>query len=249
MKSRSTVLLVLLILLTLDVSGRGDRWRLEAEGGVVIPGYNTVQVPNPGGTRFSLRNDLTTDSRAYLRLRLSWRIARRHELSVLYAPLSLDAAGVLPGEVIFNDNRFAPDTAVTALYRFNSYRLTWRWHWVRAPKLDLWVGFTAKIRDAEIRVQSTEQAAFTDNVGFVPLLHARLVWRWSACAGLIVEADAAAAKQGRAEDVAAIFFWKPAKGRASLRAGYRFVEGGADVEQVYNFAFIGYLFAGVAVHF
>jgi len=225
-----------------------DRWRLEVEGGVVLPGYNTVQVPNPGGTRFSLRNDLDIDSRAYARLRLSWRFASRHEISLLYAPLSVNANGVLPEMIRFDEVLFPAGEAVEALYRFNSYRLTWRWHWVRKPKVDLWVGFTAKIRDAEIRLKSNERESFTDNVGFVPLFHLRMVWRWGDRMGMIVEADAAAAKQGRAEDVAAILFWKPGA-KTQLRVGYRFVEGGADVEQVYNFAFIGYVFAGAAIHF
>lgn len=249
MKKRFIWIVLLLLPLSVFANEKQDRWRLEAEGGMVIPGYNTVQVPNPEGTRFSLRDDLETDSRAYLRLRLSWHFARRHELSLLYAPLSLDAAGVLPADIRFENSLFPSGETVNATYRFNSYRLTWRWHWVRKPRLNLWVGLTAKIRDAEIRLQSSKQEAYTDNVGFVPLLHLRMVWHWSGRAGLIVEADAAAAKQGRAEDVAAMVFWKPGKGVTELRAGYRFVEGGADVEQVYNFAFIGYLFAGVAVHF
>ncbi|MBN1197287.1 MAG: hypothetical protein JXA62_07765 [Candidatus Aminicenantes bacterium] len=249
MKKKSLWITLLLLPLVVFANEKPERWRLEAEGGLVIPGYNTVQVPNPGGTRFSLRNDLDADSRAYLRLRLSWRFARRHELSLLYAPLSLDAAGVLPADIRFADGLFPAGDSVNATYRFNSYRLTWRWHWVQKPRLDLWVGLTAKIRDAEIRLKSGNQEAFTDNVGFVPLLHLRMVWRWTGRTGLILEADAAAAKQGRAEDVVAMVFWKPGNGGTELRAGYRFVEGGADVEQVYNFAFIGYVFAGVAVHF
>jgi len=244
------ILLVGLMVFSLMLSAgeSGKRWRLEAEGGFVLPGYNNVQVPNPEGTRFSLRNDLDVESKAYYRLRLSWRFAERHEFSLLYAPLSLNASGVLPGAVRFNDTLFPAGTSVDALYRFNSYRLTWRWHWVRAPRLDLWVGFTAKIRDAEIRVESAGSEAYTDNVGFVPLLHLRMEWRWGNRAGLIAEADAAAAKQGRAEDVAVMVFWN-AGSRTRLQAGYRFVEGGADVEQVYNFAFIGYVFAGISVLF
>lgn len=234
-----------LVLGAWDMDGR---WRLEVEGGLVLPGYNNIQVPNPGGTWFSLRNDLDIASKVYYRLRLSWRFADRHELSLLYAPLQLDAGGMLPTSVCFNNVRFLSGEDVDALYRFNSYRLTWRWHWVRTDRWGLWVGFTAKIRDAEIRLKSADREGYTDNVGFVPLLHLRVEWRWGNRAGLIAEADAAAAKQGRAEDVAVMVFWKSGH-RTRLHAGYRFVEGGADVEQVYNFAFIGYVFAGVSVHF
>ncbi len=36
---------------------------------------------------------------------------------------------------------------------------------------------------------------------------------------------------------------------AELRAGYRFVEGGADNDEVYNFTFLNYASLGVTVHF
>lgn len=238
----------ILFFLMISVFLQAGDWRLEADGGIVLPGYNTVQVPNPGGTRFSLRDDLGIDSRAFLRLRLTWRFASRHEVSLLYAPLSLKASGPLPAPVLFDGTAFAKGEKVDALYRFNSYRLTWRWHWLRGKKLDLWVGLTVKIRDAEISVTGANRFAMTDNVGFVPLFHLFMRWRWSDAFGMILEADAAAAKQGRAEDVAAILFWRPSR-NTELRAGYRFVEGGANVEQVYNFAFIGYIFSGVAIRF
>jgi len=239
---------LILILALAGGSVWGADWRLEADGGVVLPGYNTVQVPNPGGTRFSLRNDLDIESPAFLRMRLTWRLAQRHELSLLYAPLTVNARGILPKGIRFDDTEFSAGEAVSGVYRFNSYRLTWRWHWIRARKVDLWVGLTGKIRDAEVRIEGEGRTALTDNVGFVPLFHLYMRWRWADAFGLILEADAAAAKQGRAEDVAAIVYWRPSK-RTELRAGYRFVEGGANVEQVYNFAFIGYVFAGVAVDF
>ena len=77
----------------------------------------------------------------------------------------------------------------------------------------------------------------------MPLLHLRLAWDWSAKLGLLLEADAAAAKQGRAEDVLLALNWRLSP-RAQLRFGYRFVEGGANVDEVYNFAWIHYLAAG-----
>ena len=227
---------------------RDRRWTIDAEGGAVFSGYNDVRTPNATGTLFSLSRDLDVAAKAYTRLRLSYALSRRHELSLLYAPLTLKATGTLPAAVVFMDTLFPGGSKVDGVYTFNSYRLTYRYRLVDRPRLRLDIGFTAKVRDAEIALRSPDLAASKTNVGFVPLLHLRLDWDWSARLGLLLEADAAAAKQGRAEDVLLALAWRPAP-RWRLRLGYRMVEGGADVDETYNFAWIHYIAAGAAFSF
>jgi len=140
---------------------------------------------------------------------------------------------------------FPQGSDVDGIYTFNSYRLSYRYRLVDKPRLRLDIGFTAKIRDAEIALEAPGIAASKTNVGFVPLLHLRLAWDWNRKLGLLLEADGAAAKQGRAEDVLLALNWRLSP-RAQLRFGYRFVEGGADVDEVYNFAWIHYIAAGIA---
>jgi hypothetical protein len=211
----------------------------------VFSGYNEARIPNVGGTLVSLSEDLSIAAKAYYRLRLSYAISRRHELSLLYAPLTLKATGTLPAAVNFTGVLFSQGADVDGIYTFNSYRLTYRYRLVDRARLRLDIGFTAKIRDAEIALEAPGLAASKTNVGFVPLLHLRLAWEWGARLGLLLEADAAAAKQGRAEDVLLALNWRLSP-RAQLRFGYRFVEGGADVDEVYNFAWIHYIAAGLA---
>jgi len=52
--------------------------------------------------------------------------------------------------------------------------------------------------------------------------------------GLLIEGDALAAKQGRAEDVLIAATYEFSDHFVS-RAGYRMLEGGADNDEVYNF--------------
>jgi len=226
----------------------GTRWTAELEGGAVFSGYNEARIPNVGGTLVSLSEDLDIAAKAYYRLRLSCKISRRHELSLLYAPLTLKAKGLLPADVHFAGVLFPQGSDVDGIYTFNSYRLTYRYRLVQQPRLRLDIGFTAKIRDAEIALDAPGLAASKTNVGFVPLLHLRLAWDWTSRLGMLLEADAAAAKQGRAEDVLLALNWCLSP-RAQLRIGYRFVEGGADVDEVYNFAWIHYIAAGLALNF
>lgn len=247
MKIKLIVLLSLVFLSLVPAvrAGENPRWALEAETGLVLPGYNNVQVPRSDGTRFSLKNDLNLPADIYYRLRLTWQIAPRHAVSALFAPLTLAADGPLPVPVRFAGKDFAAGAAVDATYRFNSYRLTYRYTLVSSERVRFGIGFTAKIRDAEISVRDGAREGKTTNVGFVPLLNLHLDWRWTPRWGMLAEVDALAAPggQGRAEDVAVAVAYV-ASPAWRFKAGYRLVEGGANVESVYNFALISYLFAG-----
>jgi len=243
----------ILSIFTLTFAARGadgdpSRWTAELEGGAVFSGYNDARIPNVGGTLVSLSRDLDIAPKAYYRLRLSYAISRRHELSLLYAPLTLKAKGTLPVAVHFTGVLFPSGVGVDGIYTFNSYRLTYRYRLVDRARLRLDIGFTAKIRDAEIALAAPGLNASKTNVGFVPLLHLRLGWDWNEKLGLLLEADGAAAKQGRAEDVLLALTWRLSP-LAQLRFGYRFVEGGADVDEVYNFAWIHYVAAGLVFNF
>ena len=54
-----------------------------------------------------------------------------------------------------------------------------------------------------------------------------------------MDADALAGGPGRAED-AALTLGRDLNARWTVRAGYRLVEGGADVPEVYTFAWLHY---------
>jgi hypothetical protein len=63
-----------------------------------------------------------------------------------------------------------------------------------------------------------------------------------------LEGDALAAKQGRAEDVLLALLYRLSP-KVTVKAGYRIVEGGANVEEVYNFALIHYASLGILIDF
>jgi len=229
-------------------AAEGSRWRLDLEGGGVFSGYNNIAIPGDTGTRFSLSEDFKTDAGFYYRLRLTWRLGARHSLSVLYAPLKLSASGTAKFPVHFFGVDFPAGAAVSGTFMFNSYRLTYRYEIVNTDAWKVGLGFTAKIRDAAIGLEGGGLAAKKTNVGFVPLLNARVERRLSSKLNLLFEADALAAPQGRAEDVlfAALYRISPS---LTLKAGYRFVEGGADNDVVYNFTFIHYASIGLLIDF
>ncbi len=221
---------------------------VDVETGAVFSGYNDVRIPGKGGTLVSLSEDLSTDPAWFYRIRLLYDLSDRHHLGLLFAPLSLDAAGRLDRALVFQEAAFPADTPLDASYKFNSYRLTYRYDFHRSEALELGVGFTGKIRDARIAVEGNGIAAEKKNVGFVPIIHFRVLWRFSSPAAFLLEGDALAAPQGRAEDLLAALVVAVTE-RIDCRAGYRILEGGADNDEVYNFTLLHYASLGAQIRF
>ena len=71
----------------------------------------------------------------------------------------------------------------------------------------------------------------------MPLLHVSTDWRFSGRWFLLLDIEALAGGPGRAEDVS-LKFSRELSPSWSIAAGYRMVEGGADVDAVYNFAWL-----------
>jgi len=221
-------------------------WFVDVEAGGAFPGYNDVQVPNdPSGTRFSLVEALDVPPVPVVRIRAGFA-AGRHEISAFAAPLRLEGEGTLATDVAFDGSLFPAGTAVEGLYRFDSYRLTWRYRLYESPRLAFSAGLTAKIRDAEIRLEGGGVTAAETNTGFVPLASFSLAWTPDGRWGALLDGDALVGPVGRAEDVFLGATFRAAE-TLRLRLGYRMVEGGADVESVYNFTLVSFLTMGATL--
>jgi hypothetical protein len=220
----------------------------DVEAGVVFATRNDARIPGNGGSDLSLVDDLETSPAPAFRLRLGYRLGQRHVVTALYAPLQVNARGALDRDISFMGATYPAGSPLLAVYRFNSYRLTYRYSFVWRENLEVAAGFTGKIRDAETSLYGA-QARRKTNIGFVPLLNVRVAWRPRGGAfGVVLDADALAAPQGRAEDVLLAATWR-VRDDVELRVGYRTVEGGADNDQVYSFAWFHYVVAGLAVGF
>jgi len=220
----------------------------DVEAGVVFASRNDARIPGDGGTQVSLVNDLSTSPAPAFRLRLGYRIDDRHLITALYAPLQVNARGSVDRDVSFAGGTYPAGTPLLAVYRFDSYRLTYRYSFVWIEGLDVAAGLTAKIRDAETSLYGVEARRKT-NTGFVPLLNVHVAWRpGNGAFGMMLDADALAAPQGRAEDVLLAATWAFRQG-LELRVGYRMVEGGADNDEVYSFAWFHYIVAGLGMSF
>jgi hypothetical protein len=218
----------------------GSRFVIELEAGPVWQSRNDVQIPNTNaGTRFSLVDLVGNGPWPAVRLYVTWNINNRHSLRGLAAPLSYTESGTFTEPVDFAGATYRPDQPVEATYKFNSWRLGYRYRFMDRERTKLWVGFTTKIRDAKIELAQGSTTSKDTDVGFVPLLYLAADWRFARKWHFVFDFDGLAGGPGRAFDVA-LKLGYDINDHWGVRGGYRTLEGGADVESVYNFAWLHY---------
>jgi len=247
MKKKFFTLIFTFILLCWSASIKAQAL-IDLESGLVFTGYNDVRIPGDKGSFFSLKDDLIAKTKIFYRLRMSYTLKSRHSLSLLYAPLETKSEGSLENDIFFEEVLFPADIKLNFTYKFNSYRLTYRYDVIQKPKFVFGLGFTAKIRDAKIAISSSGLSAVKTNVGFVPIINFRFLWKVDDKFGLLLDGDALAAPQGRAEDVLIAATYKLSE-NLGISAGYRILEGGADNDEVYNFALFHYASFGISYTF
>ncbi|WP_228527820.1 porin family protein [Pararhodonellum marinum] len=237
---KSTIFIILFMFFGQAVFAQ---WSLDLETGLGFPGYNEVRIPNQGGTNFDFNRDFEARGAVVpLRIRPGYTFGKNHVFG-LFAPLGIYYEGNAPFPIQFQQTQFEEGAEIAGFYKFNSYRLTYRRDLVLTDRWTLGLGFTAKIRDATVRLTSGDQTDRKDDVGFVPLVHIFAAYHmngWSA----FVEGDGLAGGPGRAFDFL-IGAKAPISEKVSIKAGYRILEGGANVDEVYNFTLINFASVGL----
>jgi hypothetical protein len=244
---RTPVTVLLASLAALPTPAAAADLRASLEGGAAWQTRNDFRIPGDGGTLVELaeydRGPVTA-----LRAALTWDVTSRQSLRLLAAPLRLETRFVPDAPIAFQDRVFAAGRPVDATYVFNSYRLSWYWRFSPSEKLSFRLGATLKVRDAEIGLVGDPGQAVKEDLGVVPLLYGYARYQATDRFAIELEADALAAPQGRAEDVSLKGVFRLSD-RVEVDLGYRLLEGGADNNEVYTFAFFHYAVAGVRVRF
>lgn len=248
MSRAAPLIMVLAVLSAAPATAQDSPLIIEVESGPAWQSYNDVEVPNDGtATRFSLRNLVGSGPWPAGRLYITWNPWERHGFRLMVAPFSLRETEVPDQELTFAGVPFQPEVETEASYTFNSYRLSYRHLLVDRGTLRAWVGATAKVRQAEIELIQPNVRGVKDDLGLVPLLHLAGEWRFNRDWRVELDADALAGGPGRAVD-AALRAGYDLSDRWTLRAGYRMVEGGADVTEVYAFAWLHYAAISISWH-
>ena len=227
-------------------SGRA-RFHASLETGPAWQSRNDFRIPGDSGSLVKLA-DGESGPFASGRATLTWDLSEKQSLRLLAAPLRIETTFTPSAPVAFQELVFPGGSPVDSRYVFDSYRLSWYWRFAPRGQWHFRLGATLKVRSAEIGLSGVPGRSVKENVGPVPLLYAYARYQATERLALEIEADAAAAPQGRAEDVSvkAVIALSP---RVDPDLGYRLLEGGADNEEVYTFAAIHYAVAGLRLRF
>jgi len=208
---------------------------IDAEASVFKPKYNKVQIPNDAqGDRFDI-TDIGDDAILAARLTLGWLVADKHELQFVLAPFSYTEEGTIDKAIRFNGATFNADKKIETRYQFSSYRLRYLYHLVNSERWATDIGATLFVRDASIKLSQNGTSTEDEDLGVVPLIALRTTYSFNEQWSLMLDSDLAFAPQGRAIDLALLANYQLDK-KWRLSGGYRTIEGGADNDSVYNFA-------------
>lgn len=224
--------------------------RLSIESGYVTTQYNEVRVPNGGqapGTLFSFNDDFAEGGSGYfLRGEIAYLINERHTFEITAAPLVLDYQSSSQSDILFAGATFSGEN-VEGQYKFNTYRLSYRYKLVNRSRFSFDLGASLLVRDARIAlIHPTVEAEDTD-LGYVPLVSFELTYDIGDRLSVFLKGDALVGPVGRAEDIFAGLLYEVIDDIVQIKAGYRVIEGGADVYQVYNFAYFHFADFGLVL--
>ncbi len=220
-------------------------WVINTQYGFARVINNTSQIPsNDSATEI----DLGEGSVESLRVYLSAIVNKKHEIRLLFAPLSYENSFVPDSDILFNGVTFLAGKTTTTGYQFNSYRLSYIYHFEPTGRFSYRIGFTGKIRDAYTLVRQDGTVSRFDNVGFVPLLHLGVRINLTEKLYWDNEVEGSWAPQGYAIDFRTSLNYVINE-RFEINAGLGYLAGGADVDSVNTFADILFGFVGFKVRF
>jgi hypothetical protein len=220
-------------------------WVINAQYGTASVTSNITRIPNDDmATEFEIP-DASVEA---IRIYVSSIINRKHEIRLLFAPLEYQTTFVPDEDILFNGVQFLAGKGTEVGYKFNSYRLSYLYHFNPDGKVRYRIGFTGKIRDAYTLVRQDGVESKFDNVGFVPLLNLgvniiltdRLSWD--------SEVEGSWAPQGYALDFRTSINYQINE-TVSINGGVGYLTGGADTESVKTFSDVVFGFVGIKINF
>ena len=253
MKSLAAVffwLLISLLAVATDAADQKDwkRFSFELEAGPVWQSKNDVRIPGDTGTEFSFKDLTGSGPYAAGRFTFNWNIRERHGLRFIAAPLRIDGTGTFNQPVLFAGALFAQDTATKGKYKFDTYRIGYRYLFWNKKAWKLRIGGTLLVRDAKIELEQAGVKASDSNVGVAPLLNFSADWNFARRWKAIADFEGLAGGPGRALDLALKVRYDITE-RWNVGGGWRTLEGGADNDDVYNFSWFNYAFVTIGYQF
>jgi hypothetical protein len=182
-KAIINMIIFLSVLFTVAAQADADNdlksFYMELEAGPVWQSMNDVQIPGDSGTEFSFKDLTGSGPYAVGRFSFGWNIRERHGLRFVAAPLRVTGSGTFDEPVDFAGKTFAANTSTDGNYKFDTYRLTYRYQFLNTDAWRLRAGAALLLRDAKIELEQNGIKASDSNVGVVPLLSFAADWMFA----------------------------------------------------------------------
>lgn len=226
-----------LLLWTLQAQAQ---WRAGLELGALWADRNNVQIPNDAsGDRFNI-SDLGKGPYASVRANLAWRPWENHEFELVLAPLAYEESGQFNEDIRFAGETYNSGDTTKVRYQFNNYRMRYLYKLQDTERWRVQLGATLFVRDAKIELQQGNTKSSDSNIGLVPLFALKTDYRFAPNWALVLDTDLTFAPQGRAIDLS-LQVERNFDSGWKVGGGYRTIEGGADNDDVYTFAWFNAL--------
>ncbi|MCB0391377.1 MAG: hypothetical protein KDD58_08800 [Bdellovibrionales bacterium] len=208
---------------------------------------NDVKIKPESGTYFEF-NELDKGPFPHYRIELFQAFGKKSFIRLVYAPFTVKITGKPKFAINFNDKIFIPNRDLTINYSFNSYRATYIYRLWDNSKNYFEVGFTGKVRQADIQFTQDNTTSMYDNIGFVPLFYMGTQFMLASKLFFYSNFDFAVASQGQAFDLALKLrytLFDP----FNMGLGIRSLEGGADNEKVFTWSWFNYAVLDFSLQF
>lgn len=112
------------------------------------------------------------------RLSLELGLFRHHQIIFLYQPLTLESNNVMAENLRIDGLDFPAGTPVNFSYGFSFYRLSYLYDFFGRRDLEVAMGLTLQIRNADITFSSGDGSLYRGerDIGLVPALKLRVTW-------------------------------------------------------------------------
>lgn len=244
------IFVLLLTLLASHVFSQSSGWRLRLMPQASFGGRNTVQRPNNDeGTRVALNSEFSRKNNATFSPRIELEYSyNKHHFIATASLLNDKFEGSTNRNIWYDGELFNAGENIDTKYKFNTYRIGYRYRLVDQPQFAFELGATLLFRDAYISMEDNTKEAKFSNFGVAPLLSYYLEWKATGQFSLLTYGDAFAIKVGRAEDIfaGAKYQFTP---KLSGIAGYRLLEGGSDSDKVYTMSAFHFISVGIGYDF
>jgi hypothetical protein len=161
----------------------------------------------------------------------------------------MSSSGEVNRSIAFGGEEFPANTPLSAEYKINSYRLTYRYYLIHGRRFQAGLGFTADVKKSFITLEGDDIKAEETDTSVSPLVDFSAYLSLTRNLGIVLEANVLALlTEGRTEDVLFALQYR-LNNLINLQMSYRMLEGGIDKTDIYNFALLNHFAVGTSISF